>query len=152
MIFLIVREEPHSSQFIVSLAEGLEYLFRALRGLLDDFDYLFELGHGSIAHDLVHEALTADDLGTSMSQPCQCHGDFLLVDTAYAIRDDVHTVAFLEEIERSLRDADVRFDTDNNAGKRRTERGDTGTDFGRAMDGVISTTDPRVRDCGCEWL
>lgn len=111
----------------------MKYLFSTLRGLLDDFDDLFEFGNGSIAHHLVHETFAADDLGTSMSQSCESHGDFFFIDTAYAICNNVHIVAVLKEVKRGLRDADVRFDADYDARKGRIERGNAGTDFGCAV-------------------
>lgn len=53
-----------------------------------------------------------------MSQPRQSDGHLLLIAGAYAISDDINLMPRSEKIERSLGDADVAFDADDNAGER----------------------------------
>ena len=53
-----------------------------------------------------------------MSQSRQCNRHFFFVAAAHAICDDVYFVSGSQEVKRGLRDADVAFDTDDDAGER----------------------------------
>ena len=53
-----------------------------------------------------------------MSQSRQRNRHLLFVAAAHAICNDVYFVSGSEEVERGLRDADVAFDTDDDAGER----------------------------------
>lgn len=94
----------------------MQYFLGLLRRFFHELYHLFELGNGSISHDLVHEAFTAHDLDPCVSQPGQGYRDLLFIHTAYTICNDVHTVAIVEKIKGSLGDTDVRLDADNDTG------------------------------------
>lgn len=67
-----------------------------------------------------------------MSQPRQSDWYLLLVARAYAISNNIYFVSGSEEVERGLGDADVAFDTDDDARERTggVERIESLFDFG----------------------
>ena len=79
---------------------------------------IYLLRRPGIPHQLIHEALAGRHDSAFMPQPRQRNRHFLLVAAALPFRNDIYLVSGLEEIERRLRNADVAFDADDDAGER----------------------------------
>lgn len=114
----------------------MQRIFRALAAFLDQLDdllepmqklavtpdsnsfpYVYVLRRPSIANTLVQKALARCHDGALVPQTRQCDGHFLLVAAAHAVCDDIYLVAGAQEVDGGLRDADVAFNADDDAGE-----------------------------------
>ncbi len=62
---------------------------------------------------LEQHALTGRDLCTSLAHPLERHGDLLLVAARHAVRENVHVITALEQVQGGLQYADMRLRRDD---------------------------------------
>lgn len=109
--------------------QHLQDLLRTRRGLLNHANQAPELLMGGIAHALIHPALTRRHdhalLGAQAVQRDQHLGPVAATD---AVGQHVHAVAGVAQVQRRLRDADVRLDADQRHLRPRGQRGRDGRD------------------------
>jgi hypothetical protein len=140
---------------LLDLTQRLQRLLRALTAVLDELDNLLEptpkklalvsshhththtqtkylLRPPSTPNTLIQPTLARRHHRPLPPQPRQRNRNFLLITAAHAVRDDVHLVPGAQEVERGLRDADVAFDADDDAGEGTGVLVEGGLDFGGA--------------------
>lgn len=93
--------------------QAVQDLLRVLARTLHNRDERLKRRVRRVAQALVHPALARRDVDALLgAQPVERHDDLLPVAAADAVGDDVHRVARVAQVQRRLRDANVRLDAD----------------------------------------